>query len=414
MDETANLSLPYIMPQQALKHVTHNEALRDLDALVQLSVLDRDLAAPPDSPAEGDRYLVATGPSGAWDGHAGAIAAYQDGGWQFHAPRVGWRLWIADEGQLVAWTGSAWVATGTPNPAPMIGVVATADTTNRLAVKSDAALFANDDVTPGSGDMRVKISKSAAGNTASLVFQDAFSGRAEFGLAGDDDFHVKVSADGSSWSEAIHVAGSTGAVGIGTAAPGVRLTVSENAAALPAPTAGTMLHVASADGTTSRISVDVFGDNNVSPNMTFRHARGTAASPSAIQAGDQILNVAAFGYGTTGYSATTRSGFTAMAGENWTDTAQGSYFAINTTGNGSTASSERLRIDTDGSILVGSGSKTVLTQDGILHLQSFAKAALPSASPAGQLIYVSNGTSNKRLAVSDGSSWRFPDGAVVS
>ena len=47
---------------QAQKHVTHNEALRILDTLVQLAVLDRDLTAPPGSPAEGERWIVkATG-----------------------------------------------------------------------------------------------------------------------------------------------------------------------------------------------------------------------------------------------------------------------------------------------------------------------------------------------------------------
>ena len=33
MDETANLKLPYILPSQAQKHVTHNEALALLDRL---------------------------------------------------------------------------------------------------------------------------------------------------------------------------------------------------------------------------------------------------------------------------------------------------------------------------------------------------------------------------------------------
>ena len=167
-------------------------------------------------------------------------------------------------------------------------------------------------------------------------------------------------------------------------------------------------------GETSRISIDVFG-SSVSPNLTFRHARGTAASPSAIQSGDQILNVAAFGYGATGYASNTRAGFVAAAAENWSDTAQGTYFTISTTTSGTASVGERLRIDNDGTIKVGSGgAKTVLTQDGIVHLQSYTVTTLPSASPAGQLIYVSNGTSNKRLAVSDGSNWRFPDGAVVS
>jgi hypothetical protein len=46
-DATTHLLLPYILAAQAQKHVTHNEALRILDGLVQLSVLDRDLTARP-------------------------------------------------------------------------------------------------------------------------------------------------------------------------------------------------------------------------------------------------------------------------------------------------------------------------------------------------------------------------------
>ena len=74
MPETVSLGLPLLVAEQAQKHVTHNEALRALDAIVQLSVKDRDLAAPPGSPAEGDRYIVAASPTGAWAGHAGDIA----------------------------------------------------------------------------------------------------------------------------------------------------------------------------------------------------------------------------------------------------------------------------------------------------------------------------------------------------
>ena len=46
-DISPHLLLPYIQAAQAQKHVTHNEAMRLLDAVVQLSVLDRDLTAPP-------------------------------------------------------------------------------------------------------------------------------------------------------------------------------------------------------------------------------------------------------------------------------------------------------------------------------------------------------------------------------
>lgn len=50
-----------------------------------------------------------------------------------------------------------------------------------------------------------------------------------------------------------------------------------------------------------------------------------------------------------------------------------------------------------------------------IRLASFTVATLPDAAEnARGLIYVSDGTSNKRLAVSDGTNWRFPDGNIVS
>ncbi|BAT58962.1 hypothetical protein GJW-30_1_01490 [Variibacter gotjawalensis] len=104
---TERLEFPLLMAAQAQKHITHNEALAMLDALVQLSVLDRDLKAPPDLPASGARYLVATAPTGAWAGHAGDIAAWQSGGWSYFKPKVGWALWVADEAQLLVFNGSS-------------------------------------------------------------------------------------------------------------------------------------------------------------------------------------------------------------------------------------------------------------------------------------------------------------------
>ena len=57
-----------ILAAQAQKHVTRNEALRILYGLVQLSVLDRDLTAPPGPPADVDRYIVGSGTTGDWAG----------------------------------------------------------------------------------------------------------------------------------------------------------------------------------------------------------------------------------------------------------------------------------------------------------------------------------------------------------
>ena len=215
MSETPNLKLPYIMAAQAQKHVTHNEAIRHLDAIVQLSILDRDLATPPGAPLDGDRYIVATQATGDWAGKEGQIAAWQDGAWMFHVPQEGWICWVADEDMALGYDGAAWgtiASGGSVNPVPLVGVNTTADTTNRLAVKSDAVLFSHDDVTPGSGDVRHKLNKAASADTASFLYQTNYSGRAEIGLAGDDDFHFKVSPDGSSWFESIVLNKDTGVV----------------------------------------------------------------------------------------------------------------------------------------------------------------------------------------------------------
>ena len=216
MEQSANLQLPYIMPSQAQKHVTHNEAIRVLDALVHLAVLDRDLTIPPGSPADGDRYLVAAGGAGSWTGKDGTVAAWQDGAWAFLAPKAGWLLWVADESRLMDFDGMAWIdaAIHSVNPAPLVGVNAIADATNRLAVKSPSSLFDEE-----AGDHRIKINKAAAGDTASLIFQSGYSGRAELGLAGDDDWHVKVSPNGVVWTEALKVDRATGRVSLPAALP---------------------------------------------------------------------------------------------------------------------------------------------------------------------------------------------------
>ena len=47
-------------------------------------------------------------------------------------------------------------------------------------------------------------------------------------------------------------------------------------------------------------------------------------------------------------------------------------------------------------------------------LRSYTVGTLPSAAQAGQLIYVGDGGGNRRLAVSDGTGWRWPDGSLVN
>ena len=91
MTDTANLALPCIDAAQAQKHVTHNEALRILDTLVQLAcrtaISTRRLARRPIW-LELDRQGQPEPDRGSWSGHGNQIAAWQDGAWQFSAPKV--------------------------------------------------------------------------------------------------------------------------------------------------------------------------------------------------------------------------------------------------------------------------------------------------------------------------------------
>jgi hypothetical protein len=351
MADTPNLVLPYLAANQSQKHVTVNEALRRLDALVQITVQSAALAAPPGSPVEGQRWILPAAPTGAWAGRAGQIAAWQDGAWAFYAPLDGWTAIDINTDTLLLynagtgiWTGlitgvfsdaaftlqddidptkqarfqiagftagvmrvftlpdvsgtlavlsgvaqtfqntttfsGATVSVGTAAAASTIGIGtgattsgvtkavnigtagllgsttnvtigsavagalgsltinsptvtfgssvsaiamaaanvsalylglggASADATNRLSINAPASLFNH----AGAGH-QVKVNKAAATDTGSFLFQTGFSGRAEFGLTGSDDFQIKVSADGATWFDALQLERTSGRVSV--------------------------------------------------------------------------------------------------------------------------------------------------------------------------------------------------------
>lgn len=213
-DSSAILALPYLQPSQAQKHVTHNEALRILDTLVQLVVEGFGAETPPAVPAEGEVHALGAAPTGAWAGQAGTIATWAEGVWSFVAPRAGWRAWGRAEAELRVWDGAGWVLprAETDNLSGL-GIGTASDPVNRLAVKSEAVLLSHD-----GADHRLTINKAADTDTASLLFQSGWTGHAELGLAGDTEFSLKVSPDGAAWTEALRVTGDA-KVGIGAAAP---------------------------------------------------------------------------------------------------------------------------------------------------------------------------------------------------
>jgi hypothetical protein len=208
MSDTVNLGITYLEAAQAQKHVTVNAALSRLDSLVQLAVISRVLATPPAVPVDGDRYLVPAAATGAWAGQTGKLVLRLEGVWVFATPREGWTLWVNDEDVLQSFNGAAWVTGGVPSSLQnmsLVGVNATADASNKFVVSSSATLFNH----VGAGH-QIKLNKSAAADTASLLWQTGFSGRAEIGTSGDDALHVKVSATGSSFTDMLVADAATG------------------------------------------------------------------------------------------------------------------------------------------------------------------------------------------------------------
>lgn len=105
---TTNLLLPFLSAGQAQKHVTVNESLRMLDGIVQLAVKDANLADPPASPSDGDRYIVPAAATGAWTGWTNSVALWTDGAWLRLPPRAGWMAWNLETGTLLAFSGTSW------------------------------------------------------------------------------------------------------------------------------------------------------------------------------------------------------------------------------------------------------------------------------------------------------------------
>ena len=245
MENTTNLKLPLLIPNQSQKEITHNEALIIIDNILQNGVIDKDLTTPPTEPNNNDIYIVGNNATGDWENKDKQIAFY-DNGWRFIEPREGFIFWVNDEDKLYTYNSTNWTETvagsgggsgdiselndltdvsitsasnfdvlqhnGTSftntkslQQLSMVGINTEADTTNKLSLKSDAVLFDKE-----TSDIQIKVNKATSTDTASYLFQTGYSGRAEFGLTGSDDFTLKVSNDGTSWNESFKVDNANG------------------------------------------------------------------------------------------------------------------------------------------------------------------------------------------------------------
>jgi hypothetical protein len=104
-------------------------------------------------------------------------------------------------------------------------------------------------------------------------------------------------------------------------------------------------------------SVIALNSYGASGNTIFgQMARNTRAAPSNSMANDNILFLGARGYGDTGFSSLSRVALLMSTAENWTDSAQGTYMRFETTKKGTTSRGEKMRIDDDGNVGIGTNN----------------------------------------------------------
>lgn len=91
-EQSTRLGLPYLLPAQAQKHVTHNEALSRLDLLVHLTVQGFEVNDPPNAPQEGEIWVLGDVPSGVWHGRQADLPFVKAvAGALLHLRLAGWR-----------------------------------------------------------------------------------------------------------------------------------------------------------------------------------------------------------------------------------------------------------------------------------------------------------------------------------
>ena len=390
MSDTPALGLPLLRAEQAQKHVTHNEALRRLDAVVQLAVLDRDLALAPAAPAAGGRYLVAPGATGVWAGKDRQIAVWQDGAWEFLQPGEGWICWVGDEDIGLVFDGAAWVpfAGGSGSELQnlaLLGLGTAADATNPFSAKLNKALWTAKSVGEGGdGDLRYTLNKESPADVLSLLLQSGFSGRAEIGLVGNDNLTFKVSADGVSWTDAV------------VFRPGLATQLNANVEVLVDGLAGPTVQVTRHSGTTT-----------AGPNVIGRRARGSNAVPAPVAAGDYLLAFGAAGMRDTLAFSPNTGQFGFIAAENFVGAANGTDMFVELTPAGSSTRTERIRFLGGGGLALDGAANVVIDGSRHFRLRNYTLANLPAAGTApGQMIFCTDLGGGGGQLNSDGSRWR--------
>jgi len=317
--QSPRLRLPYVQANQAQKHITLNECLWRLDALIQIGLESRSLDEPPLEAVEGSCWLIPPGGgAGDWSGRtAGTIVRRDADQWIDEAMPVGAVAFVADETRLIVLTASGWLGVGETlavvGPIEAIGVGVAADTSAPLGIMGPISRFNAD----SDGDHRILINRADVGDTASIIFQTGHQGTAEIGLCGEDGLSLRTSDDGSDWRPAIGLTAS-GKLGVNTTSPQAVVHVVTDLTAEPA------------------LLLTVHSDTNAGCNVSGQKSRGSSTAPASVLTGDRLL--AFYGRGwTSGGAGGNAAAVQMLAAENFTAAAQGTAISFETTPLGTAA-----------------------------------------------------------------------------
>ena len=136
MANTDFLEIPEISESQSGKYITHNEALRQIEAML-IHAKSLSNGGPPAGPSAGHIYIVDV-KSGLWnvaEATLNDIAHYFGSAWHFYTPTEGVRLWIDDKDVTYVFNGSSWVRENAAPVFPSVGVGEATGTKGALVLK---------------------------------------------------------------------------------------------------------------------------------------------------------------------------------------------------------------------------------------------------------------------------------------
>lgn len=353
-ETTLRHSYPFIRPGQSLKYLTFNTAMQQLDTLQNLCLSELGANTPPSDPVIGACYDVGPKPKEAFEAHRGKLAAFLEEGWYFFDKVKGMTALNLTTGEFLIFDGSNWKSSAGADQVQSLGINTSADLTNRLAVKSDAVLFAANDSETSEGNVRVVLSKTDADDTASLLYQKSYTSYVEAGLLGDNNYTIQVSADGTTFIKALEINSQTGAVGLGKRPSHA-------------------LDILKSDSGVARMKIS---NPSTAPN---------AGSATTLSAGNgKFLDVTLYHQGTAYMVSNSSVMYYQLTGKNPLHRFYlGSFEAL-------------------------SIAQKRITLNAPAKLANRTLATLPSASESGPgaIIYVSDSSTGGVIAYSDGANWR--------